>query len=175
MSFQIHCPAVQNKRSSEGTPARCTSAHRVPRQAYLLRRPLPVDRATSGSPVIRPAAATVLAAAFWTTTGTLPFIPLVAGPVSRNIPSRATSKQACSLLHGLRRPGHNSSFPAAPGIPATRARRLSAATGRARALGCHLLVFPLPVGVWFEKIRARAKVCVVPWYNTNVLDSDSTR
>ena len=76
VSFQIHCPAVQNKRSSEGTQARCTSAHRVPRQAYLLRRPLPVDRASSGSPVIRPVAAAVLAAVSWTTTGDLQLIPL---------------------------------------------------------------------------------------------------
>ena len=135
MSFQIHCPAVQNKRSSEGTPARCTSAHRVPRQAYLLRRPLPVDCAASGSPVIRPAAAAVLAAVSWTTTGALQLIPLFL----------ATSKQACSLLSGLRRPGHNSSFPAAAGSSfpaaagssATRGKRLWATTKRVAALGRH--------------------------------------
>ena len=125
MSFQIHCPAVQNKRSSEGTQARCTSAHRVPRQAYLLRRPLPVDRATS----------------------------------QPRHPTRCCRRPRCRFLdhhrrpavdpvvpcHQLRRPGHNSSFPAAAGSSfpasagssATRGRRLSADTSRVAALGRH--------------------------------------
>ena len=132
--LKMHCPAVQNIRSSESNQARCTSAHRVQRKAYLLRRPVPVDDA-SGSPAIRPAAAAVLAAVSCTTTGALHLIPLLL----------ATSKMACSLLQGLRRPGHNSSvhaaagssFPAAAGSSATRGRRLSAATGRVAALRCH--------------------------------------
>ena len=134
--LKMHCPAVQNIRSSESNQARCTIAHRVQRKAYLLlRRPVPFGRDASDSTAIRPAAAAVLAAVSCTTTGALHLIPLLL----------ATSKMACSLLQGLRRPGHNSSvhaaagssFPAAAGSSATRGRRLSAATGRVAALRCH--------------------------------------
>ena len=126
--LKMHCPAVQNIRSSESNQARCTIAHRVQRKAYLLlRRPVPFGRDASDSTAIRPAAAAVLAAVSCTTTGAL-----------------ATSKMACSLLQGLRRPGNSSvhaaagsSFPDAGGSFATRGRRLSAATGREAALRCH--------------------------------------